>query len=174
MITKLEAINKIRYTLGFPLVSSLQTKNQTLLILQQILKEETKLTIRNNHDIFGFKTDLTPDINGQIRVSQYLKVDFPEYILSQVNVRNGIVYDLNTSLAYGNVISNVFVVVDDQFENISSENWQEFIIYSAAEKAYNSMSDIDGNVQYILAKKNELYVLARNEKINRGMYGGSY
>jgi hypothetical protein len=161
--TQLEGINHIFSLVGLPPVTDTQTANKNVAIVTDIFERARKRVLRKAWFKFANKTDLSPNGNGQIPVSGYLRVLYPSHLLGRLTERNGFVWDKENDEYYGDVIRDAWVISDIAFSNIDSESWQEYIVHEAAVEFSMRLSDVDANYAELNRLRNRARQQAYNE-----------
>lgn len=162
-MTELDAFNQMRALMGLPPVNSTATQSRSVAILQDSLDRARKRIIRKAWRKFAAYVTLTPDINGEIAISQYLRVVYPQGLNTRLTERNGLVWDIQANAAYSEAIDGAFVLEDISFEQISSDSWQEYIVLEAAAEMYQRTSDADQNLVLIMQQRRTARQQAYNE-----------
>ena len=159
MTTLLEAKNQILALNGLPPLTDADQRNRIGVILDAAIARCTKDVLVEAWRVFGRRIDLSPDANGQIDVSGFLRVAVPSELLDTINARNGKVWDLAEGGYYSETIEDAWVVDDMDFANIASHQWQRYIILMAAAEVAQQVNDVDANYgviwqQAIQARRN--------------------
>lgn len=143
-MTILEAINLILANLGLPPIHDEATRSKPVSIIRESLDRATRSTLRTYPHRFGRRTTLSPDGQGRIAVSQYLRWMEPRHLRGRVTTRNGYVWDIKEDDYYGSEIKDAIVVEEVGFTNIDSYAWQEYIALRAATEAEQRINGPDG------------------------------
>jgi hypothetical protein len=176
-MTDLDAFNEIRTALGMPSISTIKGKSQINADIGNALERVTRRTLASNPRPFSQIKTLEPNSDGEIIVSQFLRVGLPSHLRDSVSILNGKLWDRQQDRPYGRRVE-VSVVVDQRFEDIASYQWQRAIILETASDLSRSLDSISVDSETLRQEASLQRMRAFNENppslYTSNMLGGFY
>ena len=176
----LDAYNLMLAYLGLPPISSIDTQDSEVVILQSSLRRAKERVLREAWRVFGNEVKLTPNNEGKIDLKPYIRIVYPPQLRRRITVRNGFAWDIEKNTYFNEDIDRVFVVDNIDFDNIGSDEWQEYIAFVATQEAMLRINSVDADYAELDRQKRLARARAHNQfrpnvdntfGITQAMYG---